>query len=103
MILDLVGMWKPPGADSYAAVIAACVQVWGPGVTFIGWDYRGFFESEAPKRLGVVDVRSHAQDGREVLKAVVGEARGADLIVGHSMGVQVALEFALLYPEKVGR
>lgn len=89
------------GFRSWASVGAAVGDAWGPGTTFICWDYRGFFESEDPKRLRNICVRNHAEDGAEVLKAVVGAAGGADLLVGHSMGVQVALEFALLYPEKI--
>eukprot|EP00929_Paragymnodinium_shiwhaense_P034428 TRINITY_DN18735_c0_g1_i1.p1 TRINITY_DN18735_c0_g1~~TRINITY_DN18735_c0_g1_i1.p1 ORF type:complete len:264 (-),score=32.92 TRINITY_DN18735_c0_g1_i1:750-1541(-) len=89
------------GVTSYYPVIAACVEAWGTDVTCIGWDYRGFFESDHPKRTRTLDVRNHAQDGHEVLKAVLGEGREVDLLVGHSMGVQVALEFALLYPEQV--
>jgi len=88
------------GFKSWGSLIAAVAQTWGSGTTFICWDYRGFFESDDPKRLRTIDVRNHAEDGAEVLKAAVGD-RGADLLVGHSMGVQVGLEFALLYPEKV--
>jgi len=90
------------GITSYYTVIAAAVEAWGTNITCIGWDYRGFFESDKPKRNRTIDVRNHAQDGQEVLKAVLGEGAHADLLVGHSMGVQVALEFALLYPETVG-
>lgn len=90
------------GFTSYAAVIAACTEVWGSGITFICWDYRSFFQSDTPKRLRNICVRNHAEDGAEVLRAVVGEQKEADVVVGHSMGVQVALEFALLYPERVG-
>eukprot|EP00931_Biecheleriopsis_adriatica_P115869 TRINITY_DN91620_c0_g1_i1.p1 TRINITY_DN91620_c0_g1~~TRINITY_DN91620_c0_g1_i1.p1 ORF type:complete len:427 (+),score=68.91 TRINITY_DN91620_c0_g1_i1:64-1281(+) len=88
------------GFKSWASVAAACGDVWGSDITMICWDYRGYFDSEDPKRIRSVSVRDHALDGAEVLKAVVGD-RTADLVVGHSMGVQVALEFALLYPEKV--
>lgn len=89
------------GMSSWGSACAAIAQLWGPGTILICWDYRGFFESDDPKRPRTVDVRNHAEDGAVVLEEVVGD-RPATLLVGHSMGVQVALEFTLLYPEKVG-
>ncbi|CAJ1433625.1 unnamed protein product [Effrenium voratum] len=89
------------GLGNWGGALAAIAQIWGPGTILICWDYRGFFESENPKRPRMVDVRNHAEDGLVVLKEVVGD-KAATLVVGHSMGVQVALEFTLLYPEKVG-
>eukprot|EP00438_Fugacium_kawagutii_P001478 Skav202524 [mRNA] locus=scaffold2011:42246:43181:- [translate_table: standard] len=89
------------GMSSWGSASAAIAQLWGPGTILICWDYRGFFESDDPKRLRAMDVRNHAEDGAVVLQEVVGD-RPADLLLGHSMGVQVALEFTLLYPEKVG-
>jgi pimeloyl-ACP methyl ester carboxylesterase len=89
--------------------------------TFISWDYRGFFSSDHPRRLRNVSVRDHAMDGLEVFKAALRggpdceplpgyehiahddtaiETMAADLVLGHSMGVQVALEFSLLYPDR---
>ncbi|CAE8611820.1 unnamed protein product [Polarella glacialis] len=101
----VVLLCNPLGAKGficYHSVIAAITQIYGPGTTFVVWDYRSFFESDEPNRLRNVCVRNHAEDAAEVLKAAVGEGRKADVVVGHSMGVQVALEFALIHPEKVG-
>eukprot|EP00439_Symbiodinium_sp_Y106_P030759 s376_g3.t1 len=89
------------GFASWGSVIASIAQAWGPGTLLVCWDYRGFFESQDPKRLRTVDVRNHAEDAAVVLREVIGD-RPADLLVGHSMGVQVGLEFALLFPDKVG-
>ncbi|CAL1148925.1 unnamed protein product [Cladocopium goreaui] len=89
------------GMSSWGSASAAIAQLWGPGTILICWDYRGFFESDDPKRPRTVDVRNHAEDGAVVLEEVVGD-KPATLLVGHSMGVQVGLEFTLLYPEKVG-
>merc|ERR1712066_544579 len=73
----------------------------GPAYTYISWDYRGFFKSESPKQVRGISVPEHARDMVEVLKAA-GYDR-ADVIVGHSMGVQVCLEALLLAPDKIGR
>lgn len=100
----VVLFFNPLGHKGFAPWGTACAtiaQLWGPGTMLICWDYRGFFESDGPKRPRAVDVRNHAEDARVVLKEVVGN-KPADVIIGHSMGVQVALEFILLYPEDVG-
>uniref|UniRef100_A0A7S2SM53 AB hydrolase-1 domain-containing protein n=1 Tax=Mucochytrium quahogii TaxID=96639 RepID=A0A7S2SM53_9STRA len=71
----------------------------GSEYTYVGWNYRGMFKSGTPKRNRQISIRDHAQDALQVL-----EQRGfdhADVLVGHSMGVSVGLEFVLLYPEKV--
>ncbi|MBI5844214.1 MAG: alpha/beta hydrolase [Deltaproteobacteria bacterium] len=64
----------------------------------ITWDYRGLFESGSPKKIRHLSIPNHARD----LKAVM-DAEGIDKVklVGWSMGVQVALEFAVLYPENL--
>jgi len=64
---------------------------------FVTWDYRGLFRSDAPdpRRLGVP---AHADDLAAVMDAEdVHDAH----IIGWSMGVQVALEFALRAPDRV--
>ena len=66
------------------------------------WDYRGFFGSDAPNRLRRCSIRDHAEDAVEVLALACGPNAVAEAVVGHSMGVQVALEFCLLRPELVG-
>jgi len=73
----------------------------GRRFTYITWDYRGLFGSDRPKSIRRMSVSEHAHDASEVLKAC---GKGfADVLVGWSMGVQVALEFALLYSECAGR
>jgi len=69
----------------------------GPEYTYVTWDYRGFFDSDSPKRIRSISVREHAYDAVEVLRAAGYE--NADVMVGHSMGAAVCLETALLFPE----
>ena len=66
----------------------------------ITWDYRGIFESDAPQRVRRLAVGNHAEDAFRIM-----EAEGVDkaVFVGWSMGVQVSLEFASLYPERTER
>jgi len=61
------------------------------------WDYRGLYGSGLPQNDRRLSVRDHAEDVAGLLDAL--DARRADLI-GWSMGVQVALEFGTLYPER---
>jgi len=91
----------------------------GRGWTFVSWDYRGFYGSEETQNVSSMTVRDHAMDGAEVLSAALraGDREGkplaglehlanrdddvaADLVLGHSMGVQVALEFCVLFPDR---
>lgn len=62
------------------------------------WDYRGLFNSECPPVRRHMSVPNHARDIRAIL-----DQEGIDraTFVGWSMGVQVALEVATLYPERV--
>eukprot|EP00127_Corallochytrium_limacisporum_P006347 Clim_evm58s225 gene=Clim_evmTU58s225 len=65
------------------------------------WDYRGLFVHEGPKRPRHLSIPEHAEDLKEIMKQ-----EGIDelkLLVGWSTGVQVALEFAAVYPENVDR
>jgi len=73
----------------------------GRRFTYVTWDYRGLFGSERPKSLRRLSVSEHAHDAAEVLRAC--GKQFANVIVGWSMGVQVALEFSLLYCECAGR
>lgn len=66
---------------------------------FVSWNYRGMYHSASPKRVRKLSIRDHAEDGMTVLRAC--DLAKADVVVGHSMGVQVALELTLLYPEAV--
>ncbi len=61
-------------------------------------DYRGHQNSEAPKDLSTLTLESLAKD----LKMMFDELGLQDaVLLGHSMGVNVVLEFARLYPERV--
>lgn len=62
------------------------------------WDYRGHGRSGDPVDTHRVDVRASAEDLEAVLDAA-GVERG--LLVGHSYGVQVALEAYRQVPERV--
>ncbi len=66
----------------------------------ITWDYRGLFESGSPKTTRHLSIPNHARDLAAVMEA---EKIDSVKLIGWSMGVQVALEFATLYPENLER
>ena len=66
----------------------------------ITWDYRGLFESDAPSRIRRLAVGNHAEDAARIMEE---EGISSAVFVGWSMGVQVSLEFASLYPERVDK
>lgn len=73
----------------------------GGDFSFISWNYRGLFSSRsdgAPRRLAIPN---HAEDLVEIMQRE--GYRTADLIVGHSCGVQIAIEFASVRPDLVQR
>ncbi|MBS1962985.1 MAG: alpha/beta hydrolase [Bdellovibrionales bacterium] len=64
----------------------------------IWMDYRGHQNSDVPEDLGSLNLESLAKD----LKLLLDELKVADaVLLGHSMGVNVVLEFARLFPERV--
>lgn len=65
----------------------------------IMWDYRGSFQSADPAESGRLSIRDHAQD-LEDLMLHLGIAK-AHAVLGWSMGVQVALQFASSYGHRV--
>lgn len=67
---------------------------------FITWDYRGLFDSGAPDRNRRLSIPDHAEDIRAILDA---EKVDSATFIGWSMGVQVSLEMATLYPDRVKR
>jgi len=75
--------------------------------TVLVWDYRGHGRSDRKLDPHTADMRveRHANDLSAVLDAATASredrARPA-LLVGHSMGCQVALETARQYPDRVG-
>ncbi|MFB6345772.1 MAG: alpha/beta fold hydrolase [bacterium] len=85
--------------------LGARLYSWGPVLRhfkdefqFLIWDYRGLFESGAEGEIRRLNIMEHAEDLNELL-----ETEGVDsaVVTGWSMGVQVGLEFASLYPESV--
>jgi pimeloyl-ACP methyl ester carboxylesterase len=60
----------------------------------VSWDYRGLYRSGPPSEPAAVTVEDHARDLGAVLDSVGG---GPAVLVGWSMGVQVAVEFALAH------
>jgi len=84
-------------SDMY--VFRPFIAQFGTDFTYVNWNYRGLFDSEEPKRLRQISIRDQAETALEVLHAA--GFKCADVMVGHSMGVQVALEYTLLYPSCV--
>ena len=68
------------------------------GYRIITWDYRGLFESETPASHRQLSVAHHAEDARTILDA---EKVDRAVFVGWSMGVQVSLDVAATFPERV--
>lgn len=73
------------GFEAFRHIYAAL----GEGYRILCWDYRGLFRSERPRDLATLSIPSHCRD----LAALLDEERipGA-VVVGWSMGVQVAFE-----------
>jgi pimeloyl-ACP methyl ester carboxylesterase len=63
----------------------------------VSWDYRGLYGSALARPGDAVDVARQADDLEHVLEAVGAEKA---ILVGWSMGVQVALEHHRLYPAR---
>jgi pimeloyl-ACP methyl ester carboxylesterase len=64
----------------------------------VTWDYRGLYGSRGDTAPLRVDVAAQADDLEDLLSAVTSEPA---ILVGWSMGVQVALELARRAPERV--
>lgn len=64
----------------------------------LNWDYQGHGRSEDPKDPALLDIPTCARD-----LALILDKQGIEkvILVGHSMGVQVTLEFYRMYPERV--
>eukprot|EP01134_Creolimax_fragrantissima_P007658 CFRG7658T1 len=73
------------------------IHYYGNRFIYITWDYRGLFGSSMPSNPRHLAIPEHSKDLYEVLQSL--SIDKVDVIVGHSMGVQVALEVALLYPD----
>lgn len=66
----------------------------------ITWDYRGLFASGSPSSIRRLAIPEHAIDLREILDA---EHIDTCTLIGWSMGVQVSLEMASLFANRVER
>jgi pimeloyl-ACP methyl ester carboxylesterase len=65
----------------------------------ITWDYSGLFASDSPKSKRRLSVAHHVDDIGAILDA---ERVERAVFAGWSMGVQVSLDFAASFPERVG-
>ena len=98
---------KGPRTMMLASGLGGRLYIWEPLLerfadswTLITWDYRGLFESDAPQRIRRLAVNNHAEDACRIMDE---ENIASAVFVGWSMGVQVSLEFASLYPERVDK
>jgi len=66
---------------------------------YITWEYRGLFSSDTPTRRRRLAIPEHVEDLVEILKAE--GLKQIHFCFGHSMGVAVTLELAVLYPERI--
>merc|ERR1712218_237271 len=74
--------------------------------TYITWDYRGFWSSSQRNeehterdRIREISIFEFASDINVILEQE--RIQCVDAVIGHSMGVQVTLEFAVLYPHRL--
>eukprot|EP00759_Apiculatamorpha_spiralis_P015582 PhF_6_TR22254/c0_g1_i1/m.31441 len=73
------------------------IAVYGDKYNYVCWDYRGLFESDAPEQRRRISIFHHAEDLNSLLNHL--SITDVFCMVGHSMGVQVALEYNALYPD----
>ena len=66
----------------------------------VHWHYRGHGRTPMPRNPRRVDITDLADDLAAVLDAAVGDGAGA-VVAGHSMGVQVCLEFYRRHRDRV--
>ncbi|MBI3178141.1 MAG: alpha/beta hydrolase [Deltaproteobacteria bacterium] len=74
------------------------VAALAPRYRMIHWHYRGHGKSKPPVDRSRVDMEALTSDLHAVLDAL-GIERA--VLLGHSMGVQVVLDYALRYPQRV--
>jgi len=72
---------------------------YGQGYQCVCWDFRGLFRSTSPTSHGRFAVRDSAEDLLAVMDAL--KIDKAHVMIGWSTGVQIGLEFACMYPERV--
>ncbi len=85
--------------------LGGSLRAWGPFLDRLGsrrrivsWDYRGLYRSGPPDEPSAVTIEDHAADLGAVMDQVVGEPA---VLMGWSMGVQIAVEYALQHPDDV--
>lgn len=71
--------------------------------TFVRWHYRGHGNSGEPSEADALSIQDLVGDLRGILNRLAddGEIALPVVLVGHSMGCQVILEYALTHPEDV--
>ena len=74
------------------------IEAFWPDYRLITWDYRGLFASDSPKSKRRLSVAHHVDDIMAVLDA---EKVERAVFAGWSMGVQVSLDVAASFPERV--
>ena len=79
---------------------APLIEALAPRYRILTWDYRGLFDSGMPARMHHLGIPFHARDLAAMLDA---EGVSRATLIGWSMGVQVNLEFAVQYPERVDK
>lgn len=85
--------------------IGGTLLAWSPllealkeSFTFISWDYRGLYGSEAPRSTSALTIEDHAHDLQSVMdQAEVERAT----VAGWSLGVQVAIQAAADIPDRI--
>jgi pimeloyl-ACP methyl ester carboxylesterase len=100
---EVVGTGKRPIVLSNG--LGGRLYAWTPALEafwqthrIITWDYRGLFASESPKSKRKLAVSHHVDDIGAILDA---EQVSRAVFVGWSMGVQISLDFAASFPERV--
>src|SRR5271166_3870839 len=74
------------------------VDYFGPRFRIVSFDYRGLYGSGPPPSLDALRIEDHLEDLCQVVEES-GQRRA--VLIGWSMGVQVAVEYALRHPIKV--
>jgi esterase len=85
------------GAGSSAAVWADAVEVLATRGRTIVYDRRGCFRSERPEPY-VTNVHQQADDAAALIDAL---AAAPTTVIGRSYGVDIAIDLALRYPDRV--
>jgi pimeloyl-ACP methyl ester carboxylesterase len=84
--------------------IVCTTQYWPPIIdyfkeffTVVSWDYRGHGSNQPPRLLDTCNIPAATEDMRAILDHI--GAQDA-VLMGHSMGSQVVLEFARRFPQR---